>query len=162
MDYLQSLWRRQEALLLRLLIGGGHREETGAEEEPRRARQAALPTEAGREEISRPGGQAWEMTAVRRPAERGEEETHRLRRREEAEMAGQMIYDAGLAELEAQAETFHQIRQADALWRPAVGEGLPEVARSFRESRGTGMDAAALSRAIQRDARRYDGGFTMY
>lgn len=61
--------------------------------------------------------------------------------------------------LEEQAETVALTRQADALWREVPQTASrPGALMTVRE----GGDAEAFSRAVQRDARRYDGGFTMF
>ena len=64
------------------------------------------------------------------------------------------------AETEPQAMVFYRNQQTNRFWRsPVTPMGVfPEAA----ESGGDGTDAEALSRAVQRDARRYDGGFTIF
>ena len=64
-------------------------------------------------------------------------------------------------EFSEQAAVFRQTRQADSLWRGGTawaGE-LPGVLLAGREA---AVEVEDISRAVQRDARRYDGGFTMY
>lgn len=65
------------------------------------------------------------------------------------------------AALEEQAETVFLTRQADALWREAPQAAASRPGALMTTAREAG-DAEAFSRAVQRDARRYDGGFTMF
>ena len=141
MDYLQEVARRQQTALARLLTGGRVREETGAEAESRPAGGAEVPTEGF-------GARTEEEAAYRRwgrlqavPAETSAAEAER--------------------EFSEQAAVFRQTRQADSLWRGGTawaGE-LPGVLLAGREAT---VEVEDISRAVQRDARRYDGGFTMY
>lgn len=64
--------------------------------------------------------------------------------------------------LTAQAEEFQQARRADALWRsePFSAGVLPGLLMA--EGSGAATEVEDISRAVQRDARRYDGGFTMF
>lgn len=55
---------------------------------------------------------------------------------------------------------FYRKQQANHFWRsPVTPMGVFSEAA---ETGGGGTDAEALSRAVQRDARRYDGGFTIF
>ena len=150
MDYLQEMARRQQAVLTRLLTGGRSREETAAEEEPSRTRE-------------RPGtegevGAALRGTGYAAAAAENAEQS----RLAPGETGAETVRPSGEAELLRQAEQFRETRQADALWRDAVGSAgsLPGILMP-----GGGHPAAEaeeISRAVQRDARRYDGGFTMF
>ena len=64
--------------------------------------------------------------------------------------------------LTAQAEEFQQARRADAFWRsePFSAGTLPGLLMA--EGSRAAMEVEDISRAVQRDARRYDGGFTMF
>lgn len=141
MDYLQEVARRQQTALARLLTGGRVQEETGAEAESRPAGGEEVPAEGF-------GARTEEEAAYRRwgrlqavPAETSAAEAER--------------------EFSEQAAVFRQTRQADSLWRGGTawaGE-LPGVLLAGREA---AVEVEDISRAVQRDARRYDGGFTMY
>ena len=64
------------------------------------------------------------------------------------------------AETEPQAMVFYRNQQANHFWRsPVTPMGVFSEAA---DTGGGGTDAEALSRAVQRDARRYDGGFTIF
>ena len=141
MDYLQEMARRQQAVLTRLLTGGRSREETAAEEESSRTRE-------------RPGTEGESGTAVRETGYAAES----------AEIPEQSSLEPGGTGAETvrgkgEAELF---RQADALWRDNQGTAgsLPGIL--MPSSGYPAAEAEEISRAVQRDARRYDGGFTMF
>ena len=184
MEYVQEALERQEAALKRLLLGLRREEYTADEaavhsrqvepEENSRMREFATRGEhvsAGM--IGRGGGGAGEAGAspvgwktLERMLRRGS-----VQRRAEAE-----ALDFAWAESSVKGGSPHPSRGGSA------GEGLwAETALGQTESRGTaaetvqkvrvlhtepgGEEAAgprALSRAFQRDARRYDGGFRLY
>ena len=68
----------------------------------------------------------------------------------------------GEADLLWQAEQFQKTRQADAVWRdkPGIAGSLPGIL--MRSGGHPAAEAEEISRAVQRDARRYDGGFPLY
>ena len=70
--------------------------------------------------------------------------------------------DRPLDGLTAQAEEFQQARRADAFWRsePFSAGTLPGLLMA--EGSRAAMEVEDISRAVQWDARRYDGGFTMF
>ena len=70
--------------------------------------------------------------------------------------------DRPLDGLTAQAEEFQQARRADAFWRsePFFAGTLPGLLMA--EGSRAAMEVEDISRAVQWDARRYDGGFTMF
>ena len=158
MDYLQEVARRQQAALARLLTGGRVREETGAEAESRPAGMRSG-TEAGRTDPVRPAG------GMEASAEGfggwAEEETVFQGRRSVRTVPLETAAPESGKELSEQAAVFRQTRQADSLWRgrTAWAGELPGILMAGRE---TAVEAENISRAVQRDARRYDGGFTMY
>ena len=138
MDYLQEVERRQRAALTRLLTGGRSGEEAAAEEEQRRT--AVRPsTETGRTETVRPAGG---QTAA-------------------AERREVMIPEATEQRTALQETQEEPVRQADAMWRNAniPAASLPGILLADREA---AVEIERISRAVQRDARRYDGGFTMF
>lgn len=158
MDYLQEVARRQQAALARLLTGGRVREEAEAEAESRPAGMRSG-TEAGRTDPVRPAG------GMEAPAEGfgdwTEEEAVFQGRRSVRTVPIETAASETGRELSEQAAFFRQTRQADSLWRGGTawaGE-LPGILLAGRE---VAVEAEDISRAVQRDARRYDGGFTMY
>ena len=81
-----------------------------------------------------------------------------------AGMLGALVSDAGERRMTAPAE-----RGAGALWRAlvrgdvALGWRSGERAQTVPEETGAGaMDAGTLDRLVERDSRRYDGGFALY
>ena len=158
MDYLQELRRRQQAALTRLLTGGRSEEETAAEETSRRAAERSGEGPAGREDgDSRPTAEQ-QTEQGKRSVQTKNEEAPAVRRRWNGEKTA-----IGLpAALSEQAEAFRQMRRADTVWRTdaASGEHLPGIL--LTEWSEPAMEAEDLSRAVQRDARRYDGGFTIF
>lgn len=153
MDYLEELERRQAAALARLLVGMRTESETAETEDSTGTRTQ---TEMGRETVSRPGGEA-STEAGRAVAETGASD---LRRRETAASASTetAVWNGTLAE---QAGTFEQTRRADALWRDSTSApgSLPGV---LLAERAMAVEVEDISRAVQRDARRYDGGFSIF
>lgn len=144
MDYLWEVERRQSAALTRLLMGTRTPKETEAEQ-----RRETERSETGRAEAARPAVRASVMTEAEQalPSERQQTET-----------ASAAQERRTLAE---QAEVFYRTRQADALWRDA-GTSSGSLPGLLMPIYGGGAEAEDLSRAIQRDARRYDGGFRIY
>ena len=157
MDYLWELRRRQQAALNRLLTGSPSKEETTAAENfRRRAAEGAEKAPAGREiPFSRPTAEQGKLIGQ---AESGEVLSSAKRKtwnKAEAE-------DRPLDGLTAQAEEFQQARRADAFWRsePFFAGTLPGLLMA--EGSRAAMEVEDISRAVQWDARRYDGGFTMF
>ena len=158
MDYLQEVARRQQAALARLLTGGRVREETGTEDESRPTGMHSG-TEAGRTNPVRPAG-GMEASAEDFGDWTEEEVVFQGRRSMRTVQIEAAVPEAG-RELSEQEAVFQQTRQADSLWRGGTawtGE-LPGVLLAGREA---AVEVEDISRAVQRDARRYDGGFTMY
>ena len=157
MDYLRELRRRQQAVLNRLLTGSPSKEETTAEEKVLRC--AAEGTErmlVGREKgVSRPTAEQGKLIGW---SESGEELLSAKRKAWDRAEADDRLLDG----LTAQAEEFQQARRADAFWRsePFSAGTLPGLLMA--EESGAAMEVEDISRAVQRDARRYDGGFTMF
>ena len=154
MDYLWELRRRQQAALNRLLTGSPSKEETTAEEEVlRRAAEGAEKAPAGREKgISRPTAEQGKLIGQ---AESGEALSSAKRK------AWDRADDRLLDGLTAQAEEFQQARRADALWRSETFSAGTLPGLLMAEGSGAATEVEDISRAVQRDARRYDGGFTM-
>ncbi len=147
MDYLREVERRQRAVLIRLLTGEHSREETAAEEERRIPERSGM--EAGRRENLRPAGGRSDYGAERAaaaPVPAPVQDTETL--------------PADGLELSGQAALFRQTRSADALWRAAAES--PAGVSWVLPAAGRAAETEDISRAVQRDARRYDGGFTMF
>ena len=89
-------------------------------------------------------------------------ETAEQNRFEPGESARETVRVDGEADLLWQAEQFQKTRQADAVWRdnPGIAGSLPGIL--MRSGGHPAAEAEEISRAVQRDARRYDGGFTMF
>ena len=151
MDYLWELRRRQQAALNRLLTGSPSKEETTAEEEVlRRAAEGAEKAPAGQEKgISRPTAEQGKLIGQ---AESGEALSSAKRK----------AWDRLLDGLTAQAEEFQQARRADALWRSETFSTGTLPGLLMAEGSRAAMEVEDISRAVQWDARRYDGGFTMF
>ena len=160
MDYMQELLRRQETLLNRLLLGNPAEESGTAEAQSRTGADAALQNETEavrgrkRERTTEP------MTSGGKPALETEETEGRAAPKRVWDAAEQQTLEEAV-QIQAQAENFRRFRQADALWR---GEAAPVTVLAAGGEMGSGaaLEPEELSRAIQRDSRRYDGGFTMY
>ena len=62
------------------------------------------------------------------------------------------------------AQLYAALRRSAGLSRLAAGGGgtIPAVLPAASAPAETGQDWEALDRAVQRDARRYDGGFSLY
>ena len=157
MDYLWELRRRQQAALNRLLTGSPSKEETTAEEEVlRRAAEVAEKAPAGREKgISRPTAEQGKLIGQ---AESGEVLSSAKRKTWNKAEADDRLLDG----LTAQAEEFQQARRADALWRSETFSTGTLPGLLMAEGSRAAMEVEDISRAVQRDARRYDGGFTMF
>lgn len=157
MDYLWELRRRQQAALNRLLTGSPSKEETTAEEEVlRRAAEGTEKASVGREKgVSRPTAEQGQLTASQ---ERGE--ALLLAKRKTWDEVNDA--DGPLVGLTAQAAEFQQVRRADAFWRSETFSTGALPGLLMAEESGAAVEAEDISRAVQRDARRYDGGFTMF
>lgn len=146
MDYLREVERRQRAALVQLLTGAPSVEEFVMEAEQTNIRDG-VSEERGREFVSRPTGESAERTAAEQGVEK--ENAQSIWPRETMAMPG------------GQAETFYQTRQADTFWRGGgnLSGSLPGL---LLAERAMAAEVEDISRAVQRDARRYDGGFSIY
>lgn len=170
MDYAWEELLRQHRALAALMIGGRGEEpeetaEVGGHGGTDRA-EAPRPAETGGEAWDRPEDEAlslvpadttarpWREMAHRRQAAgteaKGTERTMEVRERQKRNRG---------------ADGVGTVRQAAVLGRE-TGTVLARTAAEpavFLASHGDGaVSAQAVSRAFQRDARRYDGGFTLY
>lgn len=140
--------------------------ETRAPAPERRTEKAAAPgdpageigTAAMAEELRRAAEGARKGTAAREWADRQAAQPPAARRDlpEGAVMGGESAPEAAL------------LRRAVRLRRTAAAAALPppgrggEAAPAGAAERGRTLTAEGLDRAVQRDARRYDGGFSLY
>ncbi len=145
MNYIDTLLERQTDWFLRLL-GTGEREPSRQEQEAEAPRRQAL-------EESLPLGEV-------PSAGEASGEAERLARRSQA-LRLQVQQSLGLGNLPGAVEG-RSFRQSPAegtaapLWE-GTGGGSPYPARE-----ADAASARALSRSFERDARRYDGGFSLY
>lgn len=157
-DYLREVLERQEALLRRLLTGERDTERGATETACGAERVLQLPEGEGETRPSGGGEARGHRAAAAAAAETVTEHATDLRRDSVGATELLAVDGSETEALETQAADFQRYRHADALWRdaaPAVwlGAALPAEAA---------VDVEHISRAVQRDARRYDGGFTMY
>lgn len=159
MDYVQEELLRQERILATLLYGGQVPKAIPADQV-----SAPPPTEADRaspaERLGTQGASGgWSGTAPPTDRAAGAEEGETL------PAAGQTT--TGPAAVHRQSSARRGQRGRAALPQGGAVQAVsPRPDRElFRASDQTGRavaDVRAVSRAIQRDARRYDGGFTIY
>ena len=182
MEYIRDMLLRQREVLARLMLGGAA-DTPDASAAPEAARwDGGVPAKGG----TAPGGAVSGGREVRRTQRRetalwpglSGPEGETLRQalaRKSAER--QRALASGLADAEGIARALPAARRGSAggdgrspggtgTARP-VGDGGTETADVLLEVRqrgaaDAGADAKALSRAFQRDARRYDGGFRLY
>ena len=165
MNYAQEALLRQQLALAALLGGGaGRRAETAERKDTRRETWAAAeaPKEAARSRTE----ERWERSTAEIPATewawhgdgtkaKAEEETDTAADRR-AVPSG---WGGRTAGLRGQTEETWMLEGSapspDGPWRQEGEQGM-------RSAAGGETDVQAVSRAVQRDARRYDGGFTIY
>ena len=145
MNYIDTLLERQSAWFLRLLGGG--------ETEPARQEQEA-------ETSVRQAAEERALLDTVLPAGEAADEADRLARRSRA-LRLQVQQSLGLGTQPGGAEGATLRRSpgenpAALLWEGNGGR-YPDPARE-----ADAVTARALSRSFERDARRYDGGFTLY
>ena len=181
MEYIREMLLRQRTALGRLMLGGG------SAEEPRRSRLSshgenvsgsACPMGDGRDGVwDRRMGDSWEQLrgrwVDRQTGPTSAEETLRLvlaRKRAEWQYTA-AFGPAGTGETADSAGRRNPMTEDGGL-SDGGGTATPggEAEETFyllpgrRDSGAAGMmeSARALSRTVQRDARRYDGGFPLY
>lgn len=142
MDYLQEIRHRQAQALTRLLLGSRSPEETAEE-----TVQHAAAEQGGQ------AGQVWKHAGESLPTEWAQRTRQHGTEQQQAQHLGDTLTE--------QAENFYRTRQADTLWRygSAAPGSLPGL---LMPERGSAVEMEDISRAVQRDARRYDGGFCIY
>jgi len=146
LDYIREELLRQQAALAAVLLGEAAEETAGKDAPPPEERRGTAPAESA---AGRTVPEAWAVL------ERG----RRKSGGGAAEMTGLPVVPGG--------------RELDIPWMKGVGawgstEDALEVGRErmvtevFWADAGGTPGAKELSRAFQRDARRYDGGFPLY
>ena len=181
MEYIRETLERQQAALGRLLLGerNGGSPEAGREAPP--AGDRLPPQESRTEQRAFRELAAQETAALRRGSEASADESGRA-------PPGERETRASAQGPEAWAMLDQALLRRSAMRRRATGDpelagaGIPAVlpeagriapappaadlltisAESRWRDGGGGAEAKALSRAFQRDARRYDGGFRLY
>lgn len=163
MDYVQEELLRQQVLLSALMNGvsGRDREEAPSQAE----RTAAVETALGKTSA---GTGLWGESGQ---GDRLETEALRVRMSDEETVpegnraAGRRMTGAAAGRMGSLSR--RETESGSARWvgsGPAgdAGTGKNRWVSVSRRSAGESADPQAVSRAIQRDARRYDGGFTIY
>ncbi len=180
MDYVQNVLARQWQLLSLLLLG--REQETRQEtESPRQAAYSSTEAEAAqalsavrrmlRENAQQPGetadGSVWSGSSAARFQENLERSM--AARRQAVTQAGERRYgqtpESGAAYISGGVSGDGGVRAAGAWSAAAVGVGRREAQVVPAAAGGAGQDvlsARAVSLAFERDARRYDGGFSLY
>ena len=160
MDYLQEVKRRQQAALARLLTGERGSETVEIDESSCRG-GIRSGIERRQTAYIRPVPNTPVPDAKTGQAQPAEEPSAQKRSSLPEISMGTGPKNDG-TEFFGQAKLFRQIRRADDLWRSGTvyAGNLPELLTAAWEE--PAADAETVSRAIERDARRYDGGFTMF
>lgn len=158
-DYLEELLEEEAAVDLEgnLLTVVGHRrgapptgeEEAGEEDDPDRLSPGAAQA-----------GQKARLPAVEEDTAEGESASLEAAA---AAPAGERTWAAAQARETGAAGLVWQLRQASRAARLALpGQASVTVTLPGGESAPGRLDLLELDRAVQRDARRYDGGFPLY
>lgn len=172
MDYIKTLLRRQQAVLHALMQGGGAAAEERRPPDPdgetaaghqgrqpagdgtalRRRYPSGIPekTFAGIRRQST-GSEFLEKPSAA-PAEKKQEEQPAKR--------GTSARESGISQRKSGAAA--PAAEGEAPWNPLSGAAGWMMPSFPAEEERAGGNAQRLSRAIQLDARRYDGGFVMY
>ena len=165
MNYAQEALLRQQLALAALLGGGaGRRAETAERKDTRRETWAAA--EAAKETAQSRAEERWERSTAEVPvterAWRGDGTKTKAEEETDTAADGRAVPSGwgGRTEgLRGQTEETWMLEGSapspDGPWRQEGQQGT-------RSAAGGETDVQAVSRAIQRDARRYDGGFTIY
>lgn len=180
MDYIREELLRQQRALAALMTGG-----EGLEEDAARREAPVLGGETGGAEAGEDAPFPWNERGTPFAA-RGHDTTASGGETEDA-WAAEAAADAdGKANMPGEKEELKSLvsrpagrgmrtaeggGSAGALWSAAGGRAVGDIGITSAEAgllwaedppAGGAADARALSRAFQRDARRYDGGFSLY
>lgn len=165
MNYAQEALFRQQLALAALLGGGTVRKaETAERKDTRRETWAAA--EAAKETVRSRAEERWEQSTAEIPATerawRGEGAKAKAEEETDTAADGRAVpsgWGGRTAGLRGQTEETWMLEGSapllDGPWRQGGQRGTHFAA-------GGETDVQAVSRAVQRDARRYDGGFTIY
>lgn len=184
MEYIREMLLRQRTALARLMLGGAAEETSETVSAPAAdRREAAVPAErgtgcsemaAGGREVRRSAAaDAGEGSAADTAAPAGETLRQALARKSAARERAVRSSPAGAGETVLPPASYRRSagEESGSAGRTGVtwigGDGETEPAGALPEFQrpggtGSGAGAKALSRAFQRDARRYDGGFQLY
>ena len=183
MEYIREMLLRQRTALARLMLGAGGRDTAEASSAPAHAGETDLPesgagrrtaASGGRENARRAGGQqaVTAAAAMGGPPSAGETLRRALARKSAARRAAAPFGLTGVGGIVRSGRSRRGTGSDAADRSSGAGAAGPagEEAESavltaeFRRpvEAGAGESARALSRAVQRDARRYDGGFRLY
>lgn len=133
MDYIQDILQRQKRVLETLMASGFRQTEISAEElEEDRLHRAQSEADA-------PHG-----SSQKSERKQSAGESHRLLSRARGSGEAAKTGNGGMT------------------WERTGGTAREAVRQRIDQSRSTQVDAQAVSQLIQRDARRYDGGFSLY
>lgn len=165
MNYAQEALLRQQLALATLLGGGtGGKAETAERKDTRRETWAAA--EAAKEAARSRTEERWERSAAEIPAT--ERAWHGDGRKTRAEEETDTAAEGSAMPSGWGGRTAGPRGQTEETWMlegraPSPdGPRRQEGQREMGSAAGRESDVQAVSRAIQRDARRYDGGFTIY
>ena len=147
MDYIKEEWRRQQALLETLLLG-------------KTKRQTA--TEQQKENTAEYFPEIMMQEEPTRMRSKSEEEifSGSSLTKEETEQTARMTFYPRF--VQKKSRTGNNLKNAENVQTELL-PALEQIAvMELSESDDAGNGMKELSRAVQRDARRYDGGFTLY
>lgn len=185
MEYIREMLLRQRTALARLLLGGAPEEAAETASAPAAVRQKEMAREeqgtgsveaasagrgARRRVAAGAAGESATDTAVLAWETLRQELSRKRAARERAVLsslagAGETVLPLPASYRRSAGEESGSAGRAGVTWIGGDGETEPAGALpEFRRPGGTGSGAGAkaLSRAFQRDARRYDGGFQLY
>ena len=184
MEYIREMLLRQRTALARLLLGGAPEEMAETASAPAAVWQKEMAreeqgtgsveaTSAGQGARRRVAAGAAEESAADTSALAGETLRQELSRKSAARERAVLSSPAGAGETVLPPASYRRSagEESGSAGRTGVtwigGDGETEPAGALPEFRrpgeaGSGAGAKALSRAFQRDARRYDGGFQLY
>jgi len=144
-DYIQEMLLRQKEMLSVLMLGGKNSGEDDAE----------ILVEASEKRMD-----SGERTVKTAPGKVYQNPQHdSLKRAGETGQMKQVM--SGYANRYLAAENEKQIQMAASVAANAAGRGWNAVLEAG-EAQSQSANTKEMSRAIQRDARRYDGGFSIY
>ena len=163
MNYTEEVLLRQQ-LALAVLMGGGAGRKTETVEQKEKSWE--MPAAAGTLDraVWRQTEERWERDAVESPtSEKGRHHAGAETKAEKSTAAHREDAESGWG-----GRTAGTWKQSEGSWMLEGGAPALDGTRLWEDQSGmlpavrVETDARAVSRAVQRDARRYDGGFTIY